>query len=187
MSARGLVDALLAVAWVLLVADLLRASARAGVSPVRRAIGLVLLAVMLAAGSILEGAAGGRLVWHPAAAVLGVALAWLGLGLYVRARQALGGGWSPIVAPPEDAPLVESGPYAHVRHPLYAAILLMAAGTLAAHVSRATIAAGVGFAVGIALKGRAEDRELARRFGERWRAYAARVPAFVPRLNRGRP
>jgi protein-S-isoprenylcysteine O-methyltransferase Ste14 len=74
-------------------------------------------------------------------------------------------------------------------HPpsLYAAVLLLAAGTLMAHTSRATVSASLGAAIGIALKRRAEDRALEQRFGERWRAYAARVPAFVPRLTRARP
>ena len=187
MDGRWLADLLLAVAWLVLIADLLRSATGAGVPMVRRLIGVGLLVIMLAAGRVLEAGSGGRLVWHPTVAAVGVAVAWLGLALHVWARWTLARGWSSIVVPPPGSPLVEAGPYARIRHPLYAAILLLAAGTLIAHTSRATLAASVGFAIGIALKRRAEDRALAQRFGEQWQAYAARVPAFVPRLTRARP
>jgi protein-S-isoprenylcysteine O-methyltransferase Ste14 len=187
VSGSSLADTLLAVVWVLLVGDLLRAAGRAHVSLARRLVAVLLLATMLVAGRTLEATTGGRLVWHPVAAAVGVIAAWLGLGLHVWARRTLARGWTPIVSPRADAPLMEDGPYAHLRHPLYAAILLLALGTLTAHCSRATLAAMLGFAVGIALKRRAEDRALESRFGERWRAYARRVPAFVPRPTRARP
>jgi protein-S-isoprenylcysteine O-methyltransferase Ste14 len=187
VSGPALVDLLLAAAWLVLVGDLLRSAKRVHVSAVRRLLGVLLLVIMLAAAWILEDATGGRLAWHPGAAALGVVMAFFGLALHAWARWTLAGGWSPIIAPPAEAPLVETGPYAHLRHPLYAAILLVAAGTLAAHPSRATLSAMVGFTVGIALKRRAEDRALEHRFGQRWRSYAARVGALVPRLTRGRP
>src|SRR5262245_26637792 len=126
-------DALLAIAWLVLVADLLRSAARAGVPAGRRLTGVLLLAIMLAAAWTLETASGGRLGWHPAGAVLGLALAAAGLALHAWARATLAGGWSSIVTPPAGAALMEAGPYAYVRHPLYAAILLLAAGTLIAH------------------------------------------------------
>jgi protein-S-isoprenylcysteine O-methyltransferase Ste14 len=183
----ALADAMLVAAWGLLLLDLFRMAARAGVSPLRRLLGLLLLALILVAGGILEAATGGRRGWHPLVAALGVAAAWAGLALHAWARRTLARGWTPIVAPPADAVLVQDGPYAWVRHPLYAAILLLALGTVAAHYSRATLMATVGFGIGILLKGRAEDRALEQRFGERWRAYAARVRGFVPRLTSGRP
>lgn len=186
MSGPALADGLLLVIWVVLIGDLLRSAARAHVAPRRRLLAVLLLVIMLVAGRTLEATTGGRLVWNPLAATAGVATAWLGLGLHFWARRTLARGWSPIVSPRTDAPLVDDGPYAHLRHPLYAAILLVALGTLTAHCSRATLAAMLGFAVGIAVKRRAEDRALERRFGEHWRAYARRVPAFVPRASRAR-
>jgi len=185
VSGAAVADAFLVAAWVLLIGDLLRSAGRAHVSPVRRLVAVLLLAIMLVAGRTLEATTGGRLVWHPIAAAAGVVAAWLGLGLHFWARRTLARGWSPIVVPRANAPLIEDGPYAHLRHPLYAAILLVALGTLTAHCSRATLAATIGFTVGIAFKRRAEDRALERRFGERWRAYAGRVPAFVPRFRSG--
>lgn len=185
MNGPAITDALLVLAWLVLVGDLLRSAGR--VRPARRLIGVGLLLTIVGAGRVLEEATGGRLAWNAAAGALGVLLAAAGLALHIWARRTLARGWSPIVSPPADAALAEDGPYAHLRHPLYAAVLLLAAGTVAGHCSRATLAAAAGFAIGIALKRRAEDRALEARFGERWRAYAARVPAFVPRVSRARP
>jgi len=187
VSGSTLTDILLVVAWVVLVGDLLRSAGRVHVAPVRRLVAVLLLVTMVVAGRTLEATTGGRLMWNPVAAAAGVAIVFLGLRLHFWARGTLARGWSPIVSPRADAPLMEEGPYAYLRHPLYAAILLVALGTLTAHCSRATLAAMVGFAVGIAIKRRAEDRALEDRFGERWRAYARRVPAFVPRPTRARP
>jgi protein-S-isoprenylcysteine O-methyltransferase Ste14 len=185
VSGPILADALVAGAWLLLVGDLLRAARRACVAPSRRVVAVLLLIGIVAAGRHLEGATGGRLLWHPAVAAAGVLTAWLGVGLHLWARRSLAGGWSSVVTPPPGASLTEHGPYARIRHPLYAAILLLGLGTLAAHCSRATLAAGVGMAIGIGIKRRAEDRALEQRFGERWRTYARRVPALWPRLTRG--
>jgi protein-S-isoprenylcysteine O-methyltransferase Ste14 len=185
VSGPALADACLAIAWLVVVGDLLRAARRAGVAGGRRIGAAALLVVVTGAAAFLESTTGGRLVWRPGLAVGGVVLAWLGVGLHAWGRRALGTNWTSTVTPPARGALAETGPYAFVRHPLYAAILLLGAGTVAAHPSRATLAAMLGVAIGVALKRRAEDRALAARFGEPWRAYARRVPPLCPRLRRG--
>ena len=179
--------ALCALAWAVVLADLARQARRRGIPALRRLSALVLVAVLVGAAAALEVVTGGRLGWHPAMAAAGVCLAWCGVALHVWARRTIGAGWSPRIDPGPGAPLVERGPYARVRHPLYLAILLLAAGSLLAHPSRATIDVMLGLAVGVAVKRRAEERVLAGRFGARWQDYAARVPALWPRLIRGRP
>lgn len=81
--------------------------------------------------------------------------------------------------------LVTSGLHSRVRHPVYAAHLLMmcgwtvAGGTLASYLLLAwALVAG-------AVMIRLEDTELERRFGDDFRAYKQRVPAIVPGLRRG--
>src|SRR5581483_4881203 len=67
-------------------------------------------------------------------------------------------------------------------------ILLLAAGTVCAHPSPATVCVGLGTAAGVALKIPLEERALRRTLGEAYVRYAARVPALLPRLlRRGRP
>lgn len=185
MSGPALVDGLLALAWIAVLTDLARAAGRARVRIARRVAGAVLVAGTVATACYLERTTGGRIAWHPALAAVGVAVVLGGLILHVWGRRALAERWSPEIVPRGDARLIEHGPYAFVRHPLYAAILLLGVGTLLAHCSRATLAVTLGVGIGVGVKRRAEDRALARLFGTRWTDYARRVPALCPRLSRG--
>ena len=184
MSGPVLADTLIAGAWLLVVGDLLYAAHRSHVARARRVAAVLLLLGIAAAARILEDATGGRFFWRPTVAAAGVLMAWSGVTLHCWARRSLARGWSPIVTPPPGAALAQHGPYARIRHPLYAAILLVGIGTLLAHGSRATLAITVGLMAGVALKRRAEDRALERRLGDAWRTYARRVPALCPRLTR---
>jgi len=133
---------------------------------------------------LLEETAG-RWAFRPGAAFAGVALAAAGVALHARARHALGAYWLPTVAVRAGHALVDHGPYAVVRHPLYAGVWLLAVGTLAAHPSPATACLAGGLTLGTALKIVREERLLRRIFGDDWSRYTRRVPAVVPRLTRG--
>jgi protein-S-isoprenylcysteine O-methyltransferase Ste14 len=81
----------------------------------------------------------------------------------------------------DDHELVRSGPYALVRHPIYASLLGMLVVTFLlltpwqiAPVCLAVFIAGTEFRV------RAEDGLLASRFGNEFRAYQRRVRAYIP-------
>jgi protein-S-isoprenylcysteine O-methyltransferase Ste14 len=52
-----------------------------------------------------------------------------GLAQALWARVALGGNWSGQVTLKQKHELIRHGPYAHVRHPICSAILLMLLGT----------------------------------------------------------
>ena len=80
--------------------------------------------------------------------------------------------------------VVEHGPYAAVRHPLYLALLLLAAGTVLVHTSLATACLLVGISAGTTLKIRIEERALRAALPD-YARYAAEVPALLPR-RRGR-
>ena len=183
------VDVLIAAAWIVLAADNLRLArharaARSGAGA--RAARLGILVVLLGGAMLLERWTGGRFGFHPLAAAAGVMLAGAGLALHLRARRALGASWSSAVAVQPGHQVVTSGPYALVRHPLYLGVLLLAAGTMLAHPSTATICIAGGLAAGVALKIRAEERSLVIHCGDAWRRYAAAVPALLPRPSRVR-
>jgi protein-S-isoprenylcysteine O-methyltransferase Ste14 len=189
-------DLLLAAAWLILAVDTLRLAWRrpAGGAessrsdPARGAARIALLGGVLAGAGLLEQRAGGRLAFHPAAALAGVALAAVGLLLYLRARRRLGDAWQTAVAARRGAHLVTGGPYAVVRHPLYLGVLLLALGTVLAHPSLATLCVAGGLMAGMALKIPAEERALRAAYGDAWLRYAADVPALLPRpgvLRRG--
>jgi len=133
---------------------------------------------------------GGRLgVWPlPAPELvgwLGVALSALGLALRVAAMRQLGVRFSPLLALQREHALETTGWYARVRHPGYLGSLLASWG--------AAIVFGSAMALPLAAlmtafqwdRLRREERLLEGRFGDAWRAYAARTGALLPRLGGG--
>jgi protein-S-isoprenylcysteine O-methyltransferase Ste14 len=122
-------------------------------------------------------------MWElPPAALWGCAvLAAAGLALAWWARLHLGGLWSSGVTRRADHKLIDSGPYAFVRHPIYAGLFLGAVALLG--ISGRTFAV-IGFAlvvVGLVLKARLEERFLREELGmDVYGAYAKRVPMLVP-------
>jgi protein-S-isoprenylcysteine O-methyltransferase Ste14 len=105
---------------------------------------------------------------------VGVAIAWW-------ARLHLGRLWSARITRKADHKVVDSGPYAIVRHPIYAGLLLSLAATAAA---KGTILGLAGFAIlliGIWLKARLEERWLTGELGEdAYGNYCRRVPMLLP-------
>ena len=104
-----------------------------------------------------------------------------GLAIMVAASRRLGRELRTHPAPSSTAVLRVDGAYRFVRHPIYAGLLLMAAGLAA--VAGAILAA-VAFAALLALlslKARFEERLLEDRFPG-YRDYARRTPRFVPHL-----
>ena len=84
----------------------------------------------------------------------------------------------------DNATLVTTGPYRIVRHPFYVNVAL-AFGALSL-VTRSWwfIAWIVPALILLAMRTRKEEANLEARFGDTWRAYAARTGRFVPRLAR---
>jgi protein-S-isoprenylcysteine O-methyltransferase Ste14 len=79
--------------------------------------------------------------------------------------------------------LTTSGPYALTRNPLYFGSMIIVAGLLIAVHSWLAAALGVAyFAVFYPLTIRREERKLRAQYGQVFDEYAARVPAFWPRL-----
>jgi len=79
--------------------------------------------------------------------------------------------------------LVTSGPFAIVRHPMYAGLMLAALGGLLIYTTWTTVYFAC-FAPLMLVRARREEQVLAAEFGEQWQEYCKRVPAFIPRLIR---
>lgn len=105
-------------------------------------------------------------------ALAGIAFAWW-------ARIHLGKLWSGGIERMEAHRVVEGGPYAIVRHPIYTGLI---AALVPAAVVHATLLALIGpvlFALGFGLKARVEERFLETELGG-YDEYRRRVPMLVP-------
>ena len=111
--------------------------------------------------------------------VLGALLALAGVVLAVWGLRSLGPSLTPGTEPLPDAPLVTRGAYEHVRHPIYAGMVLILAGYTLAW-SNWALALAVGLAAGLFFdaKARAEERWLVARYPE-YERYRARVSRRV--------
>ena len=126
--------------------------------------------------------------WLPFRA-LGVLLIACGTAvlLHAFARFVTEGIGTPApVAPPRH--LVIGGLYRHVRNPMYLAVLAIIVGqSLALGQLKLLFYAGAVFALFAAFVHGYEEPALRRRFGPEYELYCREVPAWLPRLRRGRP
>lgn len=78
--------------------------------------------------------------------------------------------------------LIEQGPYASVRHPMYLSVILAALGALLIFRTWA-MAVYAPSAFAVVVRARREERLLADEFGDAWAEYASRVPPWIPKLR----
>ena len=137
--------------------------------------GWVVLQSVLVAAIVVLGVAGPS--WPSSAhwplKVVGVLLAAAGAVIMVMAARALGSGFTPFPRPRDDGRLVDTGPYAVVRHPVYTGGILLFAGISLA-LSPWALVGTAALAVVWALKSRLEERFLAARYPE-YTGYRART------------
>jgi len=118
------------------------------------------------------------------------AIGWLLAGLVVAgflfmwwARIHLGQLWSSSVTRKQHHRVVDTGPYAIVRHPIYTGLLLAIIATLLLRGTLVTLTGSALIALGIYIKARVEEEFLRQQLGEPYDAYARRVPMLVPSLR----
>ncbi len=105
------------------------------------------------------------------------------VALFAWATRTMGRNWSIVARTRADHALVQDGPFALVRHPIYVAMaLIMVALAIATGHSRQLLLAAPVFAIGTAIRVRIEERLLRVMFGDAYDAYAKRVPPYVPGL-----
>ena len=95
------------------------------------------------------------------------------------ARIHLGQLWSSSVTRKAHHHVVDTGPYAIVRHPIYTGLLLAIISTLLARGTVRTLVGSAIIAVGIYIKARVEEEFLVQQLGEPYVAYARRVPMLL--------
>lgn len=118
----------------------------------------------------------------PAAPPAGLAVQLAGLAFAIWARVTLGEHWSGTVTIKEGHELIQRGPYAVVRHPIYTGLIVAFLGTaVLVGDLRGWLALACAVAA-IAIKVPVEERFMARAFPDGWPAYRKRVKAIVPFL-----
>jgi protein-S-isoprenylcysteine O-methyltransferase Ste14 len=96
----------------------------------------------------------------------------------------LSAAWRVLFRAQKEAKLASSGPYAYVRHPQYAAFIIIMFGFLLQWPTLVTL---VMFPILVTVYVRLahrEEREVAAEFGDVWSAYAADTNRWFPRLVR---
>lgn len=105
----------------------------------------------------------------------GLALTLIGGALAFISSRRLGPGLSPTPEPREDVELVETGPYALARHPIYGGVSLFMLGTAMILDSLAGSVLAIGLLGFFYLKSEYEERRLLLRYPQ-YHAYRQRVP-----------
>jgi protein-S-isoprenylcysteine O-methyltransferase Ste14 len=114
--------------------------------------------------------------------------AWICVGLIVLgfafsawARIHLGALWSGTITRKADHRVVDTGPYAIVRHPIYTGILLAVYATAAAKGTVLGLVGALLITIGIWMKARLEERWLRDELGaDAYDTYSRRVSMLVP-------
>jgi protein-S-isoprenylcysteine O-methyltransferase Ste14 len=112
----------------------------------------------------------------------GLLLTLAGMAITVWARIHLGQFWSARVTIKEGHELIQTGPYAWVRHPIYSGLLVAVAGS-AVVIGAWRALLGVALVwLGLRLKAAREERLLSRQFGSAFTEYRRRTGALIPKL-----
>jgi len=102
----------------------------------------------------------------------------------LAAARALGKQWALVARVIDDHQLIQRGPYAVVRNPIYLAMFgNLLATALAFGTWPGLLAAAALFTTGTVIRIRSEERLLREAFGEKFEEYARRVPAFIPKIG----
>ena len=115
---------------------------------------------------------------------LSVCLTALGVSFAIWARFTLGRNWSGTVTVKENHTLVQNGPYALVRHPIYTGIFVGVTGMfLGMGIGPLRLLLGLlPLLLSFRFKMATEERFMTEQFGEAYGAYRRRVKALIPFL-----
>jgi methanethiol S-methyltransferase len=95
----------------------------------------------------------------------------------------LAAAWKVLYQAQREHRLATAGPYARIRHPQYAGFVLIMFGFLLQWPTLVTLAMFPILVFMYASLAKREERDVTAEFGEAYLRYAARTPAFFPRLG----
>ena len=147
----------------------------------RIAVWLVGIAWLL----LLSRRLGGPFAWHVIApaellVVTGFGVTLIGLAFALWARYYLGRNWDAFISLKKEHKLVQTGPYAIVRHPIYSGFMLAATGTafvvgqLRCFIAAALVIGAWSYKSGL------EEVFLVDHFGAEYQKYRDKVKRLIP-------
>jgi protein-S-isoprenylcysteine O-methyltransferase Ste14 len=132
-------------------------------------------------GVAFHGGTSAPLAWRPVMFWTGLAVLAAGSGLRRYCFRALGQYFTGDVRVRENQPVIQTGPYAWVRHPSYTAGMMMFGGVGVALGNWVSVALLLGTIVPVYLyRVHVEERALAEALGEPYRAYMRAHKRFIP-------
>ena len=152
--------------------------------------------IVVGFGISLLGIYVGYLMWKPLPLMpsrglslllqtVGFVLTSVGVTLWFWARRALGAMMGVSTGSAAqlrvDHRLIQDGPYTFVRHPMYLSYWLVLVGLVILYRTWTPLLLLILMMISLSRRAQREERVLVSRFGDEWRAYAARVPMFLPR------
>jgi len=93
--------------------------------------------------------------------------------------------WNVLYRAQRSHRLATAGPYARVRHPQYVGFIVIMLGFLLQWPTLVTLIMFPVLVVTYVVLARSEERDALAEFGEEYRQYMARTPAFIPRMAFG--
>jgi len=142
---------------------------------------LVLASVVLVGPRSLAGWPSWSFPWPLVATTAGVVLIGCGAALVVAGIFKLGSNLTAVPRPKDSGTLVQTGPYAIVRHPMYSGAILIAFGWALHAMGWLTLGYAAIFALFFDVKSRREERWLAARYPG-YADYQRRVRKLIPFL-----
>jgi len=115
----------------------------------------------------------------------GVLIFFCGFALLQWSQVALGRNWSDEPTLLKDQQLISSGPYRYIRHPIYAAIVLILGAPMFVSSNGVVGLPWLSMTIiGVHERVIFEEALMLKRFGEHYKDYTARTGRWIPRLSR---
>ena len=111
--------------------------------------------------------------------IVGIIICLAGFMLAIWARVHLGRNWGMPMSVKKDAKLVTTGPYAYIRHPIYAGILLAMLGSALASIMWWLVAFVI-FSIYLVYSSRVEEKVMMQQFPDKYPEYKKKTKMLVP-------
>jgi protein-S-isoprenylcysteine O-methyltransferase Ste14 len=128
-----------------------------------------------------------RLPLPPWSRWLGVLITAAGMALEFSTQIYLGSNYASTVHIREEHSLITGGPYRHVRHPMYTALITVGIGLGLASASWYFLLPFLLTTVIVVIRIPSEEAAMIERFGDEYRQYTQRTGRLLPRLRQPKP